>query len=268
MLCAGCAVAPGSGRPPITACAGPSGWVNQAGAPEPSPLPAAARGRVVLLGEEHDRAADHGWELAALRYFAQVRPGVVLGLEMFPRSRQYALDGWISGMESEQSFLLQSDWAHVWGFDPDLYLPIFRFARDHHMAMLALNVDGSLVHQVAHQGWAQVPVAAREGVGDPAPPDPAYRAMLEQEMAAHAGPHMKALQIAHFIDAQLLWDRAMAEAIARQHAAEPGRLIVAMMGEGHLEHRSGVPHQLAALGLPDAAVLLPSAESCGAAAHE
>jgi uncharacterized iron-regulated protein len=223
---------------------------------------------VVLLGEAHDRAVDHTWELAALTYFSRVRPGLVLGLEMFPRSRQYALDGWVSGMESEQSFLLQSDWAHVWGFDPDLYLPIFRFARDHHIPLLALNVDASLVHQVAHLGWGQVPAAAREGVGDPAPPDPAYRAMLEQEMAAHAGPHMKAVQIAHFIDAQLLWDRAMAEAIARQHAAEPGRLIVAMMGEGHLEHRAGVPHQLAALGLPDAAVLLPSDESCSGAAGQ
>jgi uncharacterized iron-regulated protein len=261
-------MAPGAGAPPVTACAGPAGWVNQAGDLIASPLPAAARSRGVLLGEEHDRVIDHTWELAALAYFDRVRPGLMLGLEMFPRSRQYALDGWVSGMESEQSFLLQSDWAHVWGFDPNLYLPIFRFARDHHMPLLALNVDGALVHTVAHQGWAQVPVAAREGVGDPAPPEPAYRAMLDEEMAEHAGPRMKASQIAHFIDAQLLWDRAMAEAIARAHAAEPGRLIVAMMGAGHLEHRWGIPHQLASLGLPDAAVLLPSAESCGGAAKD
>jgi uncharacterized iron-regulated protein len=55
----------------------------------------------------------------------------------------------------------------------------------------------------------------------------------------------------------------MAERIAAQHARQPGRLVVAMMGEGHLEHRNGVPAQLAALGMPDAAVLLPSDDLCG-----
>jgi hypothetical protein len=34
------------------------------------------------------------------------------------------------------------------------------------------------------------------------------------------------------------------------------------MGEGHLEYRDGVPAQLAALGLPDVAVLMPSSLSC------
>jgi S1-C subfamily serine protease len=33
--------------------------------------------------------------------------------------------------------------------------------------------------------------------------------------------------------------------------------VVAIIGRGHLENRWGVPHQLAALGLPDASVLLP-----------
>jgi uncharacterized iron-regulated protein len=256
-----CAQHPAS---PITACAAKGGWVDGFSvARVPEPMVRAAAGGVVLLGEEHDRREDHQWELASLAYFARLRPGLVLGLEMFPRSKQAALDRFVAGGVSEQDFLKQTDWAHVWGFDPSLYMPIFRFARDHGIHMLALNVDGKLVHEVAKGGWAAVPVSDREGVGDPAPPSTAYRAGLEQEMSSHAGMSVSKASVQHFIDAQLLWDRAMAERIAAQRTAHPSRMVVAMMGEGHLEHRNGVPAQLAALGIPNAAVLLPGDDLCG-----
>jgi len=260
----GCAHQPVS--PPITACAAKGQWVDGFSAkPVAEPMVRAAKGGVVLLGEQHDRMDDHRWELASLAYFARVRPGLVLGLEMFPRSKQAALDRFVAGGVSEADFLKQTDWAHVWGFDPALYMPIFRFARDHEIRMLALNVDGALVHHVAKVGWAGVPPSEREGVGDPAPPGAAYRAGLEQEMQGHAGMSVSKAGVQHFIDAQLLWDRAMAERIATQHTAHPGRLVVAMMGAGHVEHRNGVPAQLAALGVLDAAVLLPSDDFCGSA---
>ena len=69
-------------------------------------------------------------------------------------------------------------------------------------------------------------------------------------------------RLAHFIDAQLVWDRAMAEAIAAQRNRAPGRQVIAVMGAGHLEHRYGVPHQLDALGVRDALVLLPAHDLC------
>jgi hypothetical protein len=40
--------------------------------------------------------------------------------------------------------------------------------------------------------------------------------------------------------------------------------VVAIMGAGHLEQRQGVPHQLAALGIADAVVLLPEQTLCTA----
>ena len=209
--------------PPITACSAKARWVDGFSLkPVPEPMVRAAQGGVVLLGEEHDLAADHRWELASLAYFARMRPGLVLGLEMFPRSKQAALDRFVAGGVSEADFLQQTDWAHVWGFDPALYMPIFRFARDHHIRMLALNVDSKLVHRVAKAGWANVPHSEREGVGDPALPNAAYRAELEGEMQGHAGMNASPSGLQHFIDAQLLWDRAMAERIAAQHARQPG----------------------------------------------
>ncbi|PKO50029.1 MAG: hypothetical protein CVU28_13885, partial [Betaproteobacteria bacterium HGW-Betaproteobacteria-21] len=66
----------------------------------------------------------------------------------------------------------------------------------------------------------------------------------------------------NFVDAQLAWDRAMAEALARplatplrEGAAKP--LVVGIMGSGHLRFGHGVPHQLRDLGVHNLGTLLP-----------
>ncbi len=245
------------------ACVAPGRWV----APGtlhglPDPVPAAQSRPVVLLGERHDSAADHGWELDTIRRLYAADPALVLGFEMFPRAAQPALDDWAGGRLSEAAFLQNTDWAHVWGFPPPLYMPIFRFARDHHIPMIALNVSRHLVHLTAQQGYSAVPQTDREGVGEPAPPSAGYRADLAEAMTGHGGPAMTPVRLQHFIEAQLVWDRAMAEAIATQRASAPGRQVVAVIGAGHLEHHYGVPHQLDALGIPDALVLLPAHDVC------
>jgi uncharacterized iron-regulated protein len=255
-LLAACTMAP----PP---CAPSGHWVSPATLRViADPVPAAAAAPVVLLGEQHDSMADHQWELATIERLYAANPTLVLGFEMFPRSDQKVLDTWVAGGLTEAAFLDQADWKPVWGFPPPLYLPIFRFARDHHIPMLALNVSSKVVHLAAKQGFANIPLADREGVGTPAPPSDAYRADLAEAMGSHAGPKMTPERLSHFIDAQLVWDRAMAEAITAQHTRAPRRPVVAIMGAGHLEDRNGVPHQLDSLGLPGALVFLPAHTAC------
>jgi hypothetical protein len=143
---------------------------------------------IVLLGERHDSAADHHWQLATIERLYAADPRLVLGFEMFPRRAQPALDRWVAGQLTEAQFLAETDWAQVWGFDPALYLPIFRFARDNRIPMLALNVSSRLVRLTARGGWASVPQAEREGVGTPAPASAAYRQRLADAMAAPRPP--------------------------------------------------------------------------------
>ncbi len=226
--------------------------------PIADPLQNPSRYKIILLGEQHDSAADHRWQLETITRLHAANPALVLGFEMFPRAAQPALNAWVAGALTEPAFLARTDWKHVWGFDPALYLPIFRFARDHRIPMIALNVSASTIHRVSTSGFANVPPAQREGIGIPAPPSPGYRAELTEVMGGHGGMPMTPARLDHFIDAQLTWDRAMAEAIAGARAQAPARPMVALMGEGHLENRYGVPHQLDALGLPGALVLLPA----------
>ena len=231
---------------------------------------------VVLLGEHHDDAEHHRWQLHTLAALHGYQPNMIIGFEAFPRRVQPVLDRWVAGELTSDSFLKAVDWSQVWGFDPDLYLPLFHFARQHQVPMLALNVDRELVSTVGREGFDAVPPQDREGISKPAPPSPSYRQSLfqvfnhkhQQHEEAHAagtpgssGADPSEAQgdpaFERFVEAQLTWDRAMAEAISGARSSDGTALVVAIIGRGHAEHRWGVPHQLADLGIADSAVMLP-----------
>jgi uncharacterized iron-regulated protein len=216
---------------------------------------------VVLLGETHNEPDDHRWQLHTIETLLSLRPEMVLGFEMFPRRVQPVLDRWSRGELNETAFLDEVDWPRIWGFDPQLYLPLFSFARKHRLPMVALNVDRETNRRVAIQGPAATPQVDREDVGDPAPASPRYRERLFEWFKRHpAGGESAAVNSARFesfVRAQLFWDCAMAEAIARVCRDRPRALAVGIMGRGHIEYGDGVPHQLAAMGIDNIATALP-----------
>ena len=90
-------------------------------------IEAAAGSSIVMLGEVHPHVEHHRWQLAAIAALHGRRPNMVLGFEAFPRAVQPALDRWVAGELSEDAFLRETDWSRNWGFDPELYLPMFHF---------------------------------------------------------------------------------------------------------------------------------------------
>jgi len=264
------------------ACVRPGHWLSatpgMAGEPGPTFVPrppaeiiaAAARRPVVLLGEHHDSADHHRWQLQVLAALHAQRADLVIGFEMFPRRVQPALDRWVAGELSEAEFLRLSEWNRVWGFDPQLYLPLFHFARLNRIPMIALNVERSLVRKVGAGGWDSVPEAQREGVGRAAPPASAYTARLRETFEMHlprgagSAPMADAdVRFNRFLEAQLTWDRAMAEALARRARGPTPPLVVGVMGSGHLQFGQGVPEQLRALGIADAYTMMPFDATAG-----
>ena len=221
----------------------------------------AAQAEIVLLGEEHDAAEHHRWQLSVLAGLRARRSPIVVGLEALPRSAQPALDIWSAGQLDSRALFERSEWQAYWGTGADAYLPIAHWARMYRQPLVALNVSHSLVARVARDGWRAVPITAREGLGDPMPADQAYRYALAEVYAEHACRDASSVEgtpdFARFVDAQLTWDRAMAEALAAAHRGHPEALVVGLMGRGHLEHGAGVLRQLAALDVRDVRVLLP-----------
>lgn len=253
------------------ACLTPAGWFAL-GSQAPRPVPEneligeVARRDVVLLGERHDVADDHRWQLHTLAALHALRPKMVIGFESFPRRVQPVLDRWVAGELTEQQFLEQSEWTKFWSFPAELYLPLFQFARMHRVPMVALNVEHELTQAIAREGWDGVPAAKKEGVSRPAAASPAYKEMLLEVYGEH--PKEKARDkgakeaasddpaFLRFVDSQTTWDRAMAEALASRARAD-GTLLVGIMGAGHVENGYGVPHQLRDLGIANLGTLIP-----------
>ena len=232
--------------------------------------------RIVLLGESHTVVAHHRWQHYMLAALHSRNANIAVGFEMLPRRAQSVLDAWSAGQLTEDEFLEQSQWDKVWGYDADLYLPLLHFARLNRIPALALNVDRALISKVAQQGWDDIDEDQRLGLSDPAAASDAYRDSLAQlyaykqtlrdqtEVEGEDKPdppdvdEIKASEaFTHFVEAQLTWDRAMAEALAAAHRRDPSAMVVGIVGRGHLEYGYGIPHQLADMGIEDVDVLLP-----------
>ncbi len=221
--------------------------------------------QVVLLGESHDSAEDHRWQWQLLAQLHGRRPQLVLGLEMFPRRLQPVLDQWIAGSFSEQEFLQKSEWDKVWGYEARDYLPLFHFARMNRLPMIALNVERSLPEAIGKQGWDAVPAAQKEGVSRPAAPSAEYLKLLRKIYDHHPAAEREGSDFARFVEAQTVWDRAMAQGIADHLKKAPDALVIGILGAGHVRYGHGVPYQLKSLGIAHVAGLLTwnQAEGCG-----
>lgn len=248
----------------VNGCAVPArGWHLPGRPVGTAPYGEALAHAAILLGERHDSAEHHRWQLQVLAALHAQRPELAIGLEMFPRRVQPVLDRWVAGELQEAEFLRLSDWQRVWGFDPALYLPILHFARLNRIPLLALNVERSLVRAVAAGGWETVPVDQREGLSRPAPAPERQLARLREIHAAHppapGAPSAvpEAVRFRRFVEAQLVWDRAMAEGIADRLRSRPGALVVALMGSEHARRDQGVGQQLLAMGQPPPYVMMP-----------
>jgi uncharacterized iron-regulated protein len=248
------------------------GWIDgRSGAtvaPEAA-LEQLASARVVLLGESHDRLADHLWQAAVVAGLAERGAVPMVGFEMFPRRAQPVLDAWSSGALDLGAFLAQSRWAEVWGFDPALYRPLLDLCRDRHLPMIALNCDRPLVSLVGRDGWQALPEEERCWLTPAAPALPAYHRYLFEITGgvrpgrAAQSPEDPAFD--RFVRAQQVWDRAFACTIAEALGRAAGGPVVGIIGRGHLEYGFGTPWQLADLGITDVVIALP--EPWDAAIH-
>ncbi len=222
-----------------------------------------ARRPVVLLGETHNNPDHHRWQLQTIAALHTINPNMVLAFESFPRRVQPILDSWVKGKLGEKDFLKQVGWNDIWRFDPSFYMPLFHFARMNNIPMVAMNVDRSLISRISKVGWKGVRKKRRQGVGTPTPASDAYVDFLAEVFGQHGDKNKprknfrKSLRFKRFIQVQLTWDRAMAEAIAGARNSPAKPLVVGIVGMGHLQYGYGIPYQLASLGIENAAVLLP-----------
>ncbi|MBW4963962.1 ChaN family lipoprotein [Sulfitobacter sp. CW3] len=242
-----------------------SGWIDPVttGFLDAEPVISnAAAAPAVLLGEQHDRADNHLWQLHVAKQIFALRRDMVMGFEMFPARLDPVLAEWTAGELTETEFLEKSEWNSVWRFEAELYMPLFRFCRENRITMIGLNCRRPLVSEVGADTWEGVPVDKREGLTPALPATPAYREYLfgitggardDRKAKSAADPNFD-----RFVRAQQTWDRAFACRIADVALKPNAPIVVGIIGRGHLEYRHGTPFQLEDLGVKNACVLLPA----------
>lgn len=215
--------------------------------------------RVVFVGEIHDRYDHHLNQLEIIRRLHELDPNMAIGVEYFQQPFQQQLDDYIAGRISENEFLRATEYYQRWGYDYRLYAPIFRYAKEQHLPVRALNVPNALALAVARVGIAGLSEQQRAYLPRQIEPaDEAYKNRLRAAFQEHPGLKPDAFE--HFVEAQLVWDEGMAESAAAYLNANKDRRMVILAGSGHVAFGSGIPQRLERRTSASYAIVLNSGE--------
>jgi uncharacterized iron-regulated protein len=194
--------------------------------------------RVVFVGELHDHTGHHQAQLSIIRALKRASQPLAIGLEMFRKDSQAALDQWVSGTYPLSSFLkvYEDNWS-MW----EEYREIFTYARSQKIPMVGLNIPRELSSKVARNGFAALPEKERQALGNVrCAVSPEYSDHIRRAMGGHGGHGQ---QFLFFCEAQILWDTMMAHHLADYLKANPASRVVVLSGSSH-SWKFGMPRQL------------------------
>ncbi len=198
--------------------------------------------RVVFIGEEHERYDNHLDQLDIIRRLHASAPDRwVVGVEYVQRRFQPYLNAYVEKKIDEREFLRRTEYFERWGYDYALYRPIFQYARDNGIPMVALNAERELTDAVDKSGLAGMTSADRSRLPQHVEsPDQAYRDRLRKIFQEHSG----AFDFERFVEVQSVWDETMAEQIADYLTKYPDKAMIVLAGEGHVAFGLTIPDRV------------------------
>lgn len=198
---------------------------------------------LVYVGETHDNAAHHAVQARIVEGLMRRAPArrVALGLEMFQRPYQSALDAFMKGDLDEAALLQQTEYEKRWGFDFAFYRPMVALAQQRGARIIALNAPSELTRKVAREGLDALNAEERALL----PPtlhaeNPAHRALFDEVMnSVHAG--MDEATLDRFYAAQVIWDATMAMSAVEGLERPEVEQVVVLAGMVHVQGGLGIP---------------------------
>lgn len=216
------------------------------------------RAKVILIGETHTDYEIHRWQLAVLSIVYGRNHDVAVGFEMFPSRLDPVLQEWTGGELTKDEFLEKAEWKKVWGYDPELYWPLFDFCRQNQIPMFGMNLDREVIKKIGKEGWEGLTLEESRGMTPAKPASSEYRKYLDAILNQPNNPMAGKLDMDYFVRAQQAWDRSFAWNITKYLTENPNSKIIGIVGKGHMEYGYGIPYQLKDLKVEDVLVLLPS----------
>ena len=208
---------------------------------------------VIFVGEQHDDASTHRFELTVLESLARRDRPVIVAMEMFERDTQKYLDDYLKGKISEEEFLKNS---RPWGNYATDYRPLIEFAKAKGWRVIASNVPRKYAQQVARGGLAvlsKLPDKERTLIArDISAPNDDYFKNFVETMKSHPGAEENKkdkkemseedrAMIQRIYEAQCVKDDTMAESIANAfgNTEEAKPVVVHFNGAFHSDYRFG-----------------------------
>lgn len=212
---------------------------------------------IVYVGERHDRFEHHRAQYQVIRELYKKNSKLAIGMEMFQKPYQKALDDYISGTIDERAFLKKSEYFKRWGFDYNLYREILLFARENRIPIIALNIRKEIVSKVSKEGLQALSAEdAKDLPEDMDLSDMEYRERLRGFFDRHAGSETRNFDF--FYQSQVLWDESMAHTLNDYITKNPGYQVVVLAGGGHMQFGSGIPKRTHRLNNKEYMVILNS----------
>lgn len=200
-----------------------------------------AKADVVYVGEQHDNADHHAIELRIVEELAARGRLQAIGMEMFQRPFQGALDDYVAERIDEAQMLERTEWKKRWGYDYGLYRPLLEFARKQRIRVVALNVSDEIRKGVREGGLEALSEEQRRTLPVLYTEDKAHRDYIHSIfLQMHKDPDEARFE--SFYTVMCLWDDVMADSVVQWFRVAPkDAQIVVIAGGGHIANRHGIP---------------------------
>jgi uncharacterized iron-regulated protein len=197
--------------------------------------------RAIFVGEVHDRLEHHQNQLRIIQSLYARYPDLVIGVEYLQQPFQSSLDDYIAGRIDEREMLVKTEYFRRWQLDYRLLQPIFEFAREKHIPILALNIADEIHNKVFKNGMKSL--SPQELSLTPDYIEPANAHYL-QRLKSIFDSHPQGNDFETFVEGVLLWDTSMADTAARYLKAHPRSRMVVLAGMVHVMYGDGIPERV------------------------
>jgi uncharacterized iron-regulated protein len=188
---------------------------------------------VIYVGETHDNLEAHRAQLEVIQRLEKKFPGkITVGMEMFRQSAKADLERWHDGDMSSSEF--KALFNKNWGPGFKLYQPIFDFLKENSIPLIGMKSSRETEARLRKEGPAVHP----ENFPEMDTSDRLHKTFSMSLFGGHSN-HAEALKKPYQM--LLLWEEAMAHAVAEFLKNNTDRKLVVLAGGFHVQYGFGIP---------------------------
>ncbi len=220
----------------------------------------AAGADVVYFGEKHDNVQHHAQQLKLLQALTKRGVKPALGFEFFDVGQTAFLMQYVDAKaqiitmghkpakENPQAMLRrQLGWQDRSDRDWQFYFQLIELAKLENLEVFGADLPLGLALRISRGGIESLNGVEKGLLKNSEFADETYRRyMIKTFKDSHCGWGEEP-SLSHLYQTWLARNHRMAQSVVQMYEASPGRPVVLVVGNGHVEHNRGVVEQVAAL---------------------